>query len=748
MVKVRIGEFATWEKQEGSPSKYHYFNNDVKRVPIRYLPIIDAIIENTLNNDNFINSNEIESKLKTLKNGENDLDQRAIKKALQRIREDEYWKGVIDSSHYGFRIKISVMSEGNEIVVAENSAKPIDDKADSSEENVQVEAETITESHVEDNVTIESLEKNIRKYISNFIKNKSRTRTYFYDATLKNLLDVYCPVSIDCPDDYKKIELNVNRLFEINEIHHYIISGPVGSGKSMMALHLGLEAARNYSELGLVPVIINLRTFSDSDRSLVDLLADEYESLIPTNEPRWNKAIKSVFLNSDFVACCEKGKALVLLDGLDELVPKYKTLFIDKLNEFLKNYNNNAVVIFSRPIGRFFEFESFNVLNICPFSQKDVSHMIDICIPSYGDAIESGMNEYMKVKSKEYSNSNYLNSNPLFLSILSSQTKKNLYLYYPDLNELIEGFIDCITYEDHFFQNKRLSKTKLRTPELKEIIFALCEYLVTRAIRHLDIGILDSFFRTINESRFSSEDFLDDLCRVYGFIVFADGKYRFLDEAILAYGYIMYRLDSEYYLSQVSSVIEKNSYSRIAYYIMKLLEELRPNYVERYVYCHFMNNYFLDNEDEAYKSFLLKYYTFLSYYVGEGNFIACNAKGPLIYSQMVKKFDIDIDINHLEFPALESLAHRAVYQLNKDEAQLTGLYEGLNEEDKSNSARIKQLNKEPVGYVYTFSVKQVFKDDGKDSKVLRDILMSKAFPLRMEFEKALTKCRQIINGET
>ena len=176
--------------------------------------------------------------------------------------------------------------------------------------------------------------------------------------------------------------------------------GDPGSGKTVLLKMIGSQHAHHAGKLDLIPFFFALRQF---DKSLVstDLTAVLARTAFaePT-EPIISQAL-------------QHGHALILLDGLDELLPSLRHEFINILKAWLLKYPEARWVLSTRPIAASGLPDEFNMVIVPPFTQREIHELAAKVLPrNMAEGFLAAMNEspmYKKVA-----------SNPLFLSLLLS----------------------------------------------------------------------------------------------------------------------------------------------------------------------------------------------------------------------------------------------------------------------------------------------------------------------------------------
>ena len=134
----------------------------------------------------------------------------------------------------------------------------------------------------------------------------------------------------------------------------HVILGDPGSGKSTLLRFLGL--AGNQPKLierfgaqqdERLPILVTLRQYADELKGRSDLtLVDYIRELTQSDLALWEA-------DPEFFAYyLYAGKAILLLDGLDELASSdFKTTVRDRVAEFLQDYPGNTTILTSRIVG-------------------------------------------------------------------------------------------------------------------------------------------------------------------------------------------------------------------------------------------------------------------------------------------------------------------------------------------------------------------------------------------------------------
>ncbi len=214
-----------------------------------------------------------------------------------------------------------------------------------------------------------------------------------------------------------------SQLLNQNQSNKFVLLGAPGSGKTTLLSFFAVMLAQNYPEklgwdsgIDCLPILINIRDFARL--SVINILdyarqfAEKTMSVKPLPE-------------GFFEYWLADGRAMILLDGLDEVVEESKRYaVVQQIENFLGQYHQNLAIITSRPAGYkrdFFNTSEFEHYQLQLFDDAKVDEFINRWYDSRvrdaaeaqrrKDSIKKALDENDRIK--------LLARNPLLLTIIA-----------------------------------------------------------------------------------------------------------------------------------------------------------------------------------------------------------------------------------------------------------------------------------------------------------------------------------------
>ena len=214
-----------------------------------------------------------------------------------------------------------------------------------------------------------------------------------------------------------------DQLLSQNQSIRVVILGAPGSGKTTLMSYFAVMLAQSKPEvLGLdgdtdwLPILIRIRDLArHPDKSLIEYARMFAEKTMAVN------TIPVGF----FDHWLSDGRALILLDGLDEVAEDAKRYdVVRRIDNFLEQFDRNRAIITSRPAGYrpdFFRTEEFPHYQIQPFDDQKISAFIDSWYNSrFQDQAEAQRRKESLRKALDHNDQiTMLARNPLLLTIIA-----------------------------------------------------------------------------------------------------------------------------------------------------------------------------------------------------------------------------------------------------------------------------------------------------------------------------------------
>ena len=214
-----------------------------------------------------------------------------------------------------------------------------------------------------------------------------------------------------------------SKLLTQSDSNKFVLLGAPGSGKTTLLSYFAVILAQNQVEkLGLnpkvdyLPIIIRMRDLS----RLGEISILDYAKQFAEN----SMSVKNL-PEGFFEYWLEDGRALILLDGLDEVAEESKRYkVVQRIENFLGQFQHNIAIITSRPAGYkrdFFRTEEFPHYELLAFDDEKVEAFVNRWYDSrFQDKAEA---ERRKESLRKALNNNQriklLARNPLLLTIIA-----------------------------------------------------------------------------------------------------------------------------------------------------------------------------------------------------------------------------------------------------------------------------------------------------------------------------------------
>lgn len=195
----------------------------------------------------------------------------------------------------------------------------------------------------------------------------------------------------------------------VNEKQYLMVLGGPGAGKSTFLRRMGLEASLRGKQTqfkhNCIPVLIELKNYTDIQIGIEKLIDKEFEIAgIPNHEQFTAKAL-------------EKGKLLILLDGLDEVPKGNVNQAITGIENFVDRYDKNRFIASCRTAAYRSSFKRFSDVAMADFDDYQIAQFIDNWFKAEA-AQGTGKNCWELLQKEEHKAAKELAQTPLLLTFL------------------------------------------------------------------------------------------------------------------------------------------------------------------------------------------------------------------------------------------------------------------------------------------------------------------------------------------
>lgn len=547
----------------------------------------------------------------------------------------------------------------------------------------------------------------------------------FYDFYVCNDIERKIPVPSKFGTSYRTATIGNVTVKSLTESSRFVIlAGTGGLGKSMMMRHLLLNSIENYTEMLIIPVFIPLKDFDENVDNLFDYIFSKIMSLCGSiTEDQFNEVL-------------EKGKCLLLFDGLDEIGSTYAKRFERELEIFTDKYPDNCFVISSRPYQNFISYSRFTVLQLRTFSKQQALMLIDNLEfrpdePIIKEKFRTALNESL------YNTHYTFIQNPLLLTIMLltfeqyAEVPSKMHLFYREAFAALS-----VKHDASKGAYKRTLKTGLTADKFADYFAELCSRSYHDEKFEMTEDEFAKYYNTLKERDKSNDrattvsDYLFDLCSNMCLMYFESGKYHFTHRSFQEYFCALYfSKQKDKNLERIGDFFENRRSRMYGDKTFNMLYDMIPDKVEEYIFLPYLTRlYERCDTGEGYWTFLETLFPSLNYEKGETTEFIFNDPQSYIYD-FIKQLNRLGSVDCNNFPHYDSLV-TAEYVHVTDEDESDKL---VNKEDVGWEYEGEYGIPDTVGWKYEFEVEYVRKDPLEYAELL-SCLDDEDFKLRVEYD--------------
>ncbi|QLE58290.1 NACHT domain-containing NTPase [Nostoc sp. TCL26-01] len=280
-------------------------------------------------------------------------------------------------------------------------------------------------------------------------------------------------------------KFSAQQLLKESSSGKFVLLGEPGVGKTTLMSYFAVILAENQAEqlglpadIDLLPILIRIRDLARAvNPNILEYIRDFAKNIY----------LKAELPKGFFEHWLEDGRALILLDGLDEIADASKRYeFVKNIETFLGQYSQNRAIITSRPAGysrNYFRTDNFPHYRLEKFDDSQIDLFIqkwyDSRLPKNPEESRQ-CQESLKKALGEQARIKLLARNPLLLTIIALIHRYQAYLPRQRY-KLYEQAVDTLLI--NWDEVKQIGKCKLdyiNASDIKELLQRLAYWIHTQ----------------------------------------------------------------------------------------------------------------------------------------------------------------------------------------------------------------------------------------------------------------------------
>jgi hypothetical protein len=393
-----------------------------------------------------------------------------------------------------------------------------------------------------------------------------------------------------------------------------------GMGKSMMLQHLFLESISKHVQTGLLPILIELRDFSENRNLFNDYIVN---TACTFDRNLTDKRLEELMLS---------GKCQILMDGADEIDPSDVNAFQRQITDLIDKYPYNQYLVASRECDVIKGVRGFLRLYLRPFDKEQSSTLINNLLVDCED-------ETIKDESTTYLEDDFLKkhkvfaSNPMLLTFVIMkypivdpfQGKKRLF-YRTVYDTIVSG------HDEGKQGYSRAFRSAQNSEEFTKVFSEFCAVTYIKHEAEFDYDTFDDYFNNLvakntleNPKIMTSKNFIHDACATACMMYEEELKLFYIDPGFQEY------LFAKYYFSADPEELENlgrtlwnvSATAFDSFDAFDMLNDFASEKFEKYLLLPYLHNIFRGNsEDMSFLSYLRYGYKEIEYQVIDTNMVA------------------------------------------------------------------------------------------------------------------------------
>jgi predicted NACHT family NTPase len=195
----------------------------------------------------------------------------------------------------------------------------------------------------------------------------------FEEITSQRWLEIADLQKLDS-NDFDRFSLgNINQqwitgLEAVLKYSKLMVLGKTGSGRTTFLQSIAIHCNQGKFQPDCLPIFISLKHFAENT-------SEDYQ--INLSKYLYQEFSECGIYEADLSTIFSHGKAIILLDGLDELTDEDSEKVIREIRNFNEKYYKNIIIITCRIAVHQYKFKGFTVVEIADFSKSQIAAFAD-----------------------------------------------------------------------------------------------------------------------------------------------------------------------------------------------------------------------------------------------------------------------------------------------------------------------------------------------------------------------------------
>ncbi|MBD2121994.1 NACHT domain-containing NTPase [Trichocoleus sp. FACHB-262] len=211
-------------------------------------------------------------------------------------------------------------------------------------------------------------------------------------------------------------EKRVSGLTAVERYSKLMVLGKPGAGKTTFLKYLAMQCIEGNFQADRIPVFITLKSFAEDENQLE--LLTYLERLMTGNHVRTNHHSSPKFSSESFQAIIQKGRLLILLDGLDEVREEDTNRVLWQTRDFSEQFHANQFIVTCRIAAKEYTFQQFTEVEVADFDDEQICTFVGNWFKCREPQNAEKLTEKLIGRLEENEAVKELATNPLLLTLL------------------------------------------------------------------------------------------------------------------------------------------------------------------------------------------------------------------------------------------------------------------------------------------------------------------------------------------